>query len=88
MKQRYYRYMNDIHPSDVLTSRIETEMCRELRRKHRNRPTPARLVAVAAALVVVAAGIKIMHPRADVVSTPTVSAPSATEQAPTPSATP
>lgn len=43
MKQRYYRYMNDIHPSDALTSRIEAEMCRELRRKRKKGPHPLAL---------------------------------------------
>lgn len=88
MKQRYRQYMNAIHPSDALPSRIEAEMCRELRHKRRKGSTPARLGAVAAALVLVTAGIMILHPRMDTVSPPTVSAPVATDQAPTPSAAP
>lgn len=82
MRQRYCRYMNDIRPSDALMSRIETQMCRELRQKRRRNPVPTRLTAVAAAaaaLALAVVGLQSMRPRVDLVSPPSVSSPIATE---------
>lgn len=83
MRQRYYRYMNDVRPSDALMSRIETEMRRELRQKRRKNPVPTRSISAvtvaAAALVLAVVGLKSIQPKIDVVSPPTVSAPVSTQ---------
>lgn len=78
MRQRYRQYMNEIHPSAALMSRIETQMRRELRGKHRKNSVPVRLSAFAAAAAALALGIfglKSLPPKIDLLSPPDVSAP-------------
>lgn len=82
MRQRYCRYMNDIRPSDELLSRIEAQMRRELRQKHRRSRIPMRLTAVAAAaaaLVLAMIGLKAIRPKVDIVAPQSTALSAATE---------